>query len=79
MIVILSYNGIDRRDLEEDELNDKVKALMDEFDLKKETIRYEQIKSFADFIALSMSMPLPEELKEDIIKTLVEKAREKEE
>ena len=62
----------------QDELNDKVKALMDEFDSKEETITYEKIKSFADFIAFTVSLPLSEELKEDIIKALVEKAREKE-
>lgn len=55
----------------QDELNDKVKALMDEFDAKKETIRYEQVKSLSDYIALTISMPLTEEIKEKIIEELV--------
>lgn len=60
----------------QDELNDKVKKLMDEFDETKETKRYEKVKSIADYITLSISMPLPDELKEQIIEKLVEECGE---
>lgn len=55
----------------QDGLNDKVKELMAEFDAKEETKRYEMVKSFADYIALTVGMPLPEEIKEAIIEALV--------
>lgn len=55
----------------QDELNNKVKELMAEFDEKDETKRYEAVKAFADYIALTVSMPIPEELKEAIIEALV--------
>lgn len=55
----------------QDKLNDKVKALMDEFDGKEETKRFQQVKDFSDYIALTISMPLTEETKERIIEELV--------
>lgn len=55
----------------QDKLNDEVKALMDEFDATEETKRYEQVKAYSDYIALTISMPLTEELKEKIIEELV--------
>lgn len=55
----------------QDKLNDEVKALMDEFDLKAETVRYQKVKDLSDYIALTISMPLSEELKERIIEELV--------
>lgn len=55
----------------QDKLNEDVKALMDEFDAKEETVRYEQVKAYSDYIALTISMPLSEELKERIIEELV--------
>lgn len=60
----------------QDKLNEDVKALMDEFDSKAETIRFEQIKSLSDYIALTISMPLSEETKEKIIEELVERCGE---
>lgn len=60
----------------QDKLNDDVKKLMDEFDAKKETARYEKIKSLSDYIALTISMPLSEELKEKIIEALVKECGE---
>lgn len=56
----------------QDKLNDDVKKLMDEFDAAEETVRYEQVKAYSDFIALTISMPLSEELKERIIEELIE-------
>lgn len=56
----------------QDKLNDDVKALMDEFDAAEETKRYEQVKAYSDYIALTISMPLSEELKERIIEELIE-------
>lgn len=55
----------------QDELNDKVKALMDEFDGKEETKRFQMVKDFSDYIALTISMPISEETKEHIIEELV--------
>ena len=63
----------------QDKLNDDVKALMDEFDKKKETIKYEQVKAFSDFIALTISMPLTEDVKEKIIEELVKIVGEEDE
>ena len=60
----------------QDELNEKVKSLMDEFDLKEETKRFQEVKDFSDFIALALSMPLSEEIKEKIIEELVKVCEE---
>jgi hypothetical protein len=56
-------------------LNEDVKKLMDEFDSKEETIRFEKIKSLSDYIALTISMPLEESTKEKIIEELVANIR----
>lgn len=56
----------------QDELNDKVKGLMDDFDGRDETKRYEKVKAMADYITLTINMPLSDELKEEIIGKLVE-------
>lgn len=61
----------------QDKLNEDVKALMNEFDEKEETKRFEQIKAYSDFIALAISMPIGDELKERIIEELVKMAGEK--
>lgn len=55
----------------QDELNDKVKGLMDEFDDREETKRFQMVKDFSDYIALTISMPLSEETKERIIEELI--------
>ncbi len=55
----------------QDELNEKVKGLMNEFDDKEETKRFQQVKDFSDYIALTISMPLEESTKEKIIEELV--------
>ena len=60
----------------QEKLDQEVKNLMDEFDDQEETKRFQEVKDFSDYIALSLSMPLPEELKEKIIETLVNKCKE---
>ena len=55
----------------QDELNEKVKSLMNEFDEREETKRFQQVKDFSDYIALTISMPLSEEVKERIIEELI--------
>ena len=55
----------------QDELNEKVKALMDEFDEREETKEFQKVKDFSDYIALTISMPLEDETKERIIEELV--------
>ena len=55
----------------QDELNEKVKSLMNEFDLREETKRFQQVKDFSDYIALTISMPLSEGVKEKIIEELI--------
>ena len=55
----------------QDKLNEEVKKLMDEFDKKEETKRFQKVKDFSDYIALTISMPLEEETKERIIEELV--------
>ena len=60
----------------QNELDEKVKKLMDEFDEKEEVIRFQKVKDFSDYIALTISMPFPEELKERIIEALVKECEE---
>lgn len=60
----------------QDELNDKVKALMDEFDEKEETKRFQMVKDFSDYIALTISMPISEGTKERIIEELIKECEE---
>lgn len=55
----------------QEELDKKVKALVDEHDEKEEVKRYVKVKDLADFIALAISMPLEDRLKEEIIEELV--------
>lgn len=54
----------------QEKLDKDVRALMDEFDAKEETKRYEKIKALSDYIALTISMPLKEETKEEIIEEI---------
>jgi chromosome condensin MukBEF ATPase and DNA-binding subunit MukB len=60
----------------QDELNDKVKALMDEFDEREETKRFQMVKDFSDYIALTISMPISEGTKERIIEELIKECEE---
>ena len=55
----------------QEELDKKVKALIDEHDEKEEVKRYVKVKDLSDFIALAISMPLKESTKEEIIEELV--------
>lgn len=54
-----------------EELDEKVRALMDEHDKNKDVVRFVKLKDFADYIALTVSMPLKEETKEKIIEELM--------
>ena len=55
----------------QEELDKKVKALIDEHDEKEEVKRYVKVKDLSEFIALAISMPLKESTKEEIIEELV--------
>ena len=55
----------------QEELDNEVKKLMDEFDKREETKRFEKVKAMADYIALTVKMPLTEETKEKVIEELV--------
>lgn len=59
----------------QDKLNEDVKALMNEFDEREETKRFEKIKSLSDYIALTISMPIEESTKEKIIEEIVRGCR----
>ncbi len=54
-----------------EELDEKVRALMDEHDKNEDVVRFVKLKDFADYIALTVSMPLKEETKEEIIEELM--------
>lgn len=58
------------------ELDEKVKKLMDEFDAKEEVQRFTKVKDISDYIALTISMPLPEKVKEEVIEALVKECEE---
>ena len=53
------------------ELDAKVKELMDAYDETEEVKRFEKVNAIVDYITLTISMPLEDELKEKIIETLV--------
>ena len=55
----------------QEELDKKVKALIDEHDEKEEVKRYVKVKDLSDYIALTISMPLKDETNEVIIEELV--------
>lgn len=61
-----------------EELDKKVKVLVDEHDKKKEVVKYQKVKDLTDFIALAISMPIKEEIKEEIIKELLEECEKDE-
>ena len=55
----------------QEELDKKVKVLIDEHDAKEEVKEFVKIKDISDYIALTISMPLEEETKERVIEELV--------
>jgi hypothetical protein len=59
------------------ELDKKVKELMDEYDEKDEVKKFENVKAIVDYITLTLSMPLEDELKEKIVEKLVKECEEK--
>lgn len=60
----------------QEELNKKVEELMKEYDAKEEIVRFEKMKALADYIALTVSMPLSDETKEKVIEELVKGCEE---
>ena len=58
-------------------LDEEVKKLMDEYDEKDEVKKFESVKAIVDYITLTLSMPLGDELKEKIVETLVKECEEK--
>lgn len=58
------------------ELDEKVTALMNEYDEKEEIKGLEKVKAKADYIALTISMPLSDSTKEKIIEEIVEGCEE---
>lgn len=56
-------------------LDKEVKKLVDEFDSKEETKRYEKMKALADYIALTINMPLEDGTKEKVIEELVKECK----
>ena len=61
----------------QEELNAKVKELMDAYDEKDEVKKFESVKAIVDYITLTLSMPLTDETKERIIEELVKECEEK--
>lgn len=59
------------------ELDAKVKELMDAYDEKEEVKKFENVKAIVDYITLTLSMPLGDELKEEIVEKLVKECEEK--
>lgn len=55
-----------------EELDQKVKKLIEEHDSKAEVKRYVEVKDLADYIALTISMPIKEGTKERVIEEIVE-------
>lgn len=58
-------------------LDEEVKKLMDEYDETDEVKKFESVKAIVDYITLTLSMPLGDELKEKIVETLVKECEEK--
>ncbi len=55
----------------QDELDGKVKALIDEHDEKEEVKKFVKVKDLVDFITLALSMPLEDSTKERIVEEIV--------
>lgn len=61
----------------QEELNAKVKELMDAYDEKDEVKKFESVKAIVDYITLTLSMPLLDETKEKVIEELTKECEEK--
>ena len=55
----------------QEELDSKVKTLIDEHDAKEEVKRFTKVKDMTDFVALALNMPLEDKTKERIIEEIV--------
>lgn len=60
----------------QEELDNKVKELMKEFDDKEAVKSYVKVKDISDYIALTISMPMSDEVKEKVIEELVKVCEE---
>lgn len=60
----------------QEELDSKVKELMKEFDDKEAVKSYVKVKDISDYIALTISMPMSDEVKEKVIEELVKVCEE---
>ena len=61
-----------------EELDKKVKVLIDEHDAKAEVKRYQKVKDLSDYIALTISMPLEDRIKEEIIESILRELKKDE-
>ena len=68
--------AVEKNKVAQDELDKKVKALIDEHDAKEEVVRFTKVKDLSDYMALTISMPLEEETKEKVIEELVKECRD---
>ena len=68
--------AVEKNKVAQDELDKKVKALIDEHDAKEEVARFTKVKDLSDYLALTISMPLEEETKEKVIEELVKECRD---
>ena len=58
-------------------LDSEVKKLMDAYDEEEAVKKFESVKAIVDYITLTLSMPLGDEMKEEIIEKLVKECEEK--
>lgn len=55
----------------QESLDQEVRTLMDEFDERGETKRYQEVKDLSDYIALTLTMPMSDKLKENVVEEIV--------
>lgn len=67
--------AVEKNKVAQDELDGKVKALIDEHDAKEEVKTFTKVKDLSDYMALTISMPLEDSTKEEIIEQLVKECR----
>lgn len=60
----------------QEELDKKVKELIKENDAKEAVKRFTKVKDLSDYLALTISMPLKDETKEQIIEEIVKECED---
>ena len=68
--------AVEKNKKAQEELDSKVKVLIDEHDAKEEVKEYVKVKDLSDYIALTISMPLSEGLKEEVIEEIVKECED---